>query len=225
MMRVRRRRLAGLVGACAVLAGGACGAALLAAGTARAVACGANIPAGTPCALTGTLGVTSGSLTLTSPTALVWTTTGNGLNQQLVDQTIAHQSYLVTDASASAAGWHMTVSATTFTAGALRLADPGTFVTTGSIASEAATTAPTAACSLGSTCILPADTTAYPVAITTAASSPTPVNIYDTGVNTGVGSMTIGIGANPVGWWINVPAAALIGTYTSTVTLQIISGP
>jgi len=217
--------LARLAGVCALLAGGIGGPALLAAGAAQAVACGTAVPAGTACTLSAKIGVTAGVLALTSPTALAWTTTDNGLDQKLVDPTTAHQSYLVNDASASAVGWHVTVSATTFTSGALTLANTGTFVTTGSITSEAATTAPTAACSSGSTCTLPADTTTYPVAITTAASAPVPVNIYATSAATGIGSITIGIGANPVGWWVNEPAKTIVGTYVSTVTLQIISGP
>jgi len=29
----------------------------------------------------------------------------------------------------------------------------------------------------------------------------------------------------PVGWWVQVPAAAYAGVYTSTATLEVISGP
>jgi hypothetical protein len=171
------------------------------------------------------MGLAAGALSLTSPPALSWATSVNGNDQQLVDTTFTQQSYLVSDASASGAGWHVTVSATTFTSGAGTLANAGTFLTNGSITAEAATTAPTAACSAGSTCLLPANTTTYPVAITTAASAPTPVTIYDTSAGTGRGSVTIGIGANPVGWWTNVPATAGAGSYISVITLQIISGP
>jgi hypothetical protein len=217
------RGLGRLAGVCALLAIG--GPVLLAAGTAQAVACGSAVPAGTACTLGASIGVTSGVLALTAPTSLAWATTDNGLDQKLVDPTTAHQSYLVNDASASAVGWHVTVSATTFTSSARTLANAGTFVTTGSVTAEAATTAPTAACSPNSTCTLPADTTTYPVAITTAASAPTPVSIYAASAATGIGSITIGIGPNPVGWWVNEPARTLVGTYTSTVTLQVISGP
>jgi hypothetical protein len=63
------------------------------------------------------------------------------------------------------------------------------------------------------------------VAFTTAATSPTAVTIFDDAALTGLGSITVGVGANPVGWWLNVPASAIAGTYTSTVTLEIISGP
>jgi hypothetical protein len=30
---------------------------------------------------------------------------------------------------------------------------------------------------------------------------------------------------NPVGWWLNVPANTLAGTYTSTITLAIADAP
>jgi hypothetical protein len=35
----------------------------------------------------------------------------------------------------------------------------------------------------------------------------------------------IGGATHPVGWWVKVPANTLAGTYTSTVTLQVNSGP
>jgi hypothetical protein len=224
-MCITERRLAPAIGACVLLAGGIIAAALLAAGTARAAACGPATPTATPCTLTGTLGVAAGTLNLTSPVALAWATSANGNDQQLVDTSGSHQSYIVTNTSATGAGWHVTISATTFTSGANTLPNAGTFVTNGSITAEAATTAPIAACSAAVTCALPANTTTYPVAITTAASAPTPVTIYDTSAGTGRGSVTIGIGANPVGWWTNVPATAGAGSYISVITMQIISGP
>jgi hypothetical protein len=225
LTRMTGRPFGRLLGAAVLLTGGLGAAALLAADPADAIACGTAIAAGTACTLTGTLGVTTGTLTLTSPTALAWSTTENGTDQQLVDPTTAHQNYLVDDATGSGAGWHVTVSATTFTTGTYTLANTGSFVSTGSAASETATTAPTAACSTGATCTLPTDTTTYPVAITTAASAPTAVTIYDTSAATGLGSITIGIGALPVGWWVNVPASTKAGTYTSTISLTVISAP
>ena len=65
------------------------------------------------------------------------------------------------------------------------------------------------------------------MAITTAPSNPTPFIIYDTAANTGRGQVIIGGSTrpDPVGWWVNVPATALAGSYTSTITMEIISGP
>ena len=139
--------------------------------------------------------------------------------------TTAQQSYLVNDATGSGAGWHVTASATTFTTGTAALPDSGTFVTTGSTTSVTSANAPSPVCSSGATCLLPSNTSTYPIAFTTAATSPTALTICDTAILTGLGSIIVGGGANPVGWWLNVPASAVAGTYTSTVTLQIIAGP
>ena len=193
--------------------------------TAAATACGSPVPAGSNCTLTGTLTVTAGSLTLTSPASLTWAATLNGLNQSVVDTTSGDEQYTVNDATGSGAGWHVTAAATTFTTGSHTLANSGTFVNTGSVTSISATAAPTATCT--GTCTPPTDSTTYPVAITTAASSPTPATIYDTAASTGLGQVVIGGSgqANPVGWWLNVPADTSAGSYTSTITLAIVSAP
>jgi len=194
-------------------------------GTASAVACGTAITAGTTCTLTGTLGVTGGSLTLTSPTSLTWGETLNGLDQSVVDTNAGDQQYTVNDATGSGAGWHVAMSATTFTNGSHILANMGTLSANGSVTSISGTTAPTATCS--ATCTLPTDTTTYPVAITTAPTTPTPAVIYDTSAATGLGSIVIGgsTASDPAGWWLQVPASVYSGSYVSTVTLEVISGP
>jgi len=228
LLGVIRRHAGRLAAACVLLAGGIGACALPGAEAAQAAACpGTPVAGGTACTDTGTLTFSAGTLTLTSPTALTWAATDNGLNQQLVDATTAHQAYVVDDATGSGAGWNVTVSATTFTNGTVSLANTGTFSTNGSITSAALTTAPTAACTTGGTCTLPTDTSVtYPVAITTAASSPTAYKVYDALVNTGLGSITIGLpGAAPVGWWVAVPGNAVPATYLSTVTLEVITAP
>ena len=194
-------------------------------GVASAGPCGSAVAAGTTCTLTGSLGVTGGSLTLTSPSSLTWSETLNGLDQSVVDTTAGDKQYTVNDATGTGAGWHVTMSATTFTNSSHTLSDTGTLSTNGSVSSISGTSAPTATCS--ATCTLPTDTTTYPVAITTAASSPTPATIYDTSAATGLGQIVIGgsTAANPVGWWLQIPASVYSGTYTSTVTLEVISGP
>ena len=164
-------------------------------------------------------------LQLTSPTSLTWSLTGSGINQAIVDSLSGDQQLTATDNTGSGAGWHITVSATTFTAGTHTLPNTGAIVFTGSTSSPASTSAPSTAC-VGS-CTLPADTTAYPLAISTAASSPASYTVYDTQAGTGLGQVTIGrsSSANPVGWWAMVPGSAYAGSYTTTVTLQVVSGP
>ena len=228
LLRMTRRRAGPVAGACVLLTGGVGACVLLGAGTAQAAACpGTPVVAGTACTDTGTLTFTGGSLNLLSPIALAWAGTGSGLDQQLVDATTAHQSYVVDDATGSGDGWNVSVSATTFTNGTVSLANTGTFSANGSITSAVATAGPTAACTSGATCTLPTDTpVTYLVAMTTAASAPTPVKVYDALAATGLGSITIGLPcAAPVGWWVAVPANAKPATYTSTVTLEGISAP
>lgn len=193
--------------------------------SASATSCGTPIAAGSSCTLTGTLTLTAGTLTLTSPSSLAWSTSLTGLDQSLVDTS---GQFTVNDATGSGAGWHVTVSATTFTNGSHTLPNTGTLVVTGSGSSISATTAPAATCGSGATCTLPTDSTTYPVAITTAASSPTPSVIYDTAANSGLGQVVIGASSPPVGWWLNLLANVYYGTagvYTSTVTMAVVSAP
>ena len=194
-------------------------------GPASATACGTAIAAGTNCTLTGTLSLTAGALTLTSPSALAWSATLTGLNLSLVDTNAGDQQYTVDDATGSGNGWHVTMSATTFTNGSNTLPDTGTLSTNGSTSSATGTTGPSATCT--ATCILPTDTTTYPVAITTAVTTPTPYTIYDTSASTGLGQVVIGgsTATHPAGWWLQVPAYVYSGSYTSTVTLEVISAP
>jgi hypothetical protein len=222
LSRIPGRRLAALVGGCVLLAG----LAVLPGTTASAAVCGTATVAGAGCTSTGTVSVTAGTLSLTSPSALGWTASVTGLDQNLVDATTAHQTFTVTDATGSGAGWHITVSATQFTTGTKTLANTGSFSLTGSVTSLTATTAPTAACGGGSSCVLPTNGTTYPVAVTTATTAPPPVTIYATAAATGLGTIGIGApGANPVGWWVVLPGSVAAGAYTSTVTMTIISGP
>jgi hypothetical protein len=192
-------------------------------GAASAGACGTAVTAGTNCTMTGTLNVTASSLALTTSSSMTWAETLNGLDQDLVDTIAGDQQYTVNDATGSGAGWHVTMSATTFTNGSHTFPDAGTLSTNGSATSITATTAPSATCT--DSCTLPTNTETYPVAITTAATSPTPSTIYDTSASSGLGQVVIGGSPDPVGWWLVVPASAWAGAYTSTVTMEVISAP
>jgi alpha-tubulin suppressor-like RCC1 family protein len=165
-----------------------------------------------------------GFLTLTSPTSLTWAITASGIDQNVVDTVPADQKLTATDNTATGAGWHITLSATTFSNGTKTLPDTGAMDFTGST-SSLASTAPSAIC-VGP-CTLPTNTTAYPVIITTDPSTPPVFTIYDTSAGTGTGVMTLGGSgaAHPIGWWVHLPATTLAGAYTSTVALTMVSGP
>jgi hypothetical protein len=171
-----------------------------------------------------------GGLGFGAPAALSWSGTLNGQNQYLIATSPADQLLTVNDQSDTGAGWRVTVSATNFvTASGATLPVNGVLGVSGSTSGLwTSTTGPTAACLAAVFCTLPNDgSVTYPVLITSAATSPAPAVVYDAAAATGVGPVTVGgsTAANPVGWWLNVPAVATAGTYTSTVTVSLISGP
>ena len=130
------------------------------------------------------------------------------------------------DTTGSGAGvWHITVSATTFTDGTYTLPDAGTLAVTGSITSPTASAGPALNCP--SACAPPVSSQTYPVAIPTARSAPPPVTVGNAGAGTGRGAVSIGghTAPDPFGWWLTVPANARLGSYTSTVTVAVVSGP
>lgn len=181
------------------------------------------------CTSTGTLTLTGGTLSVTAPSSLAWSGTISGTNLNLYDSTTSDEGYQVNDETGTGNGWHVTLSATTFTStGATphTLSDTGTLSTNGSVSSVTASAAPSVSCVTAGACTVPTDTTTYPVAVTTA-SSPTAVTIYDTAANSGLGNIQIGgsSATNPVGWWLSVPASAYAGTYTSTLTFSIVAAP
>jgi hypothetical protein len=54
----------------------------------------------------------------------------------------------------------------------------------------------------------------------------TPIDIFNAAALSSAGTINIGSATgNLVGWWLNVPADTVQGTYTSTVSLQIITAP
>jgi len=217
-----RRRIASVVGAGVLLTGGIGASVLLGAGAAQATACtGSAQAAGTACTDVGTLTFTGGSLTFTPPTVYTWAGTDTGVDQTLLAVGAGQEAILVDDATGSNAGWNLTASATQFTTGTYLL--PTTALSFNGSASSATTGGtPTATCSALTTCTLPTDTSVtYPVAIPT-----TPVKIYDALINTGMGSIVLGLpGALPMGWWLTIPASQRAGTYTSTISLELITAP
>src|SRR5260370_41487960 len=93
---LKRPLLDGL-GVLVILAGGlTAGSVALMAGTANAVGCGTAIPAGSSCTMTGTVTLTAGTLTLTSPSSLTWAAALTGNDLSLADTVSAARQYTVT---------------------------------------------------------------------------------------------------------------------------------
>lgn len=222
-----RATRARVLAAAAVLATGA-GLAVLATGPAFATTCGTGL--NLTCDVGGSAHLSAGTLKMNGPATLKWGATLTGSDLQLVDDgssngASASDLLLTTDdATGSNAGWHITASATTFTDGTSdTLPDAGAMAFTGSTGAESDATRPSAACDTGATCTVPTDTTiTYPVPMDTAPTDP--YTVYSADASTGEGQAVIG-GSTSVGWWVNVPANTTAGTYTSVITVAIVTGP
>jgi hypothetical protein len=117
----------------------------------------------------------------------------------------------VQDTRGTGGGWNITLTSTTFSTGG---GSPETLSTTAS-----SLTGVTSACSTG-TCTNPSNGQTYPITVPAAATAPTAVKFFNTTTNNGMGRFTI---TPTIG--VTVPQNAFAGTYTSTVTVSVVSGP
>jgi hypothetical protein len=106
-------------------------------------------------------------------------------------------------------GWNATITSTQFTVGAKTL--PATASTI---------TAVSSACANGGLCTNPTNAITYPVAIPAGAGPPTAVKFYSAAVATGKGVFTLTPTVS-----VTVPQNSFTGTYTSTLTISVVSGP
>jgi hypothetical protein len=134
-------------------------------------------------------------------------------NLDLGDQTTSYSAALTAkDTSiAISPGWHLTITSTQFTTGG---GSPHTLATTAS-----SITSVSSVCAAGS-CVNPTNSVTYPVAVPAASSPPTAVTFYNAAANTGQGTFTVTPTIR-----VTVPQNSYAGTYTSTLTLAIASGP
>jgi len=161
-------------------------------------------------AATGTATISAGSLSFVSaPPNVSFAGTLNGLDQTLSST----QAIDVGDASGSGAGWNVSATSTTFTTGG---GTPHLLATTATSLSAA----PTAACDSGATCSLATNSVTYPYVLPAASTAPTATKLFNAAVNSGLGNQTV----TPT-WKLAVPASTFQGTYTSTWTFTLSSGP
>jgi hypothetical protein len=163
-----------------------------------------TIPAG---ATSATATISAGSLAfVSSPSTAGFADTLNG-----VDQTVTTtQSFDVGDATGSGTGWNITATSTTFTAGSHTL--PTSAVTVQS--------APSVACDAGATCTAATNSVAFPYTLPAAATAPTATKIYNAAANTGLGNQTATATMR-----LAIPANTFAGSYGSTWTYSLVSGP
>jgi len=152
--------------------------------------------------------------TLTGSTLSVTTTAAPTFSADL-DSGDSTQTYTVpltsTDTRGTGAGWNETITSTQFTTGG---GTPRTLATNAS-----SLTGVTSSCASG-TCTNPTNAVTYPVAVPAAASPPTAVKFFNAAANTGMGKFTT---TPTIG--VFVPGSSYAGSYTSTLTISIVSGP
>jgi hypothetical protein len=120
------------------------------------------------------------------------------------------QTFDVGDATGSGAGWNITATSTTFTAGSRTL--PTTAVTVQSV--------PTVACDAGASCTVATNSVSYPYSLPAGGTAPTATKIFSSAANTGLGNQTV-----TLVFRLSVPANAFAGSYSSTWTYTLVSGP
>jgi len=165
-----------------------------------ALAMTAAVPAAANAAsatVTGT--VTGSALSLTTSAAPSFSA-----NLDSGDSTPTYNAALaVKDTRGTGAGWNATITSTQFT--------------TGTHASSL--TGVTNTCSSG-TCTNSTNSITYPVAVPAAGTPPTAVKFFSSASNSGMGSFTT---TPTIG--VFVPQNSYAGSYSSTLTLSIVSGP
>jgi WxL domain surface cell wall-binding len=117
----------------------------------------------------------------------------------------------IQDTRGTGAGWNATITSTQFTTGG---GTPSTLATNASTL-----TGVISACATG-TCTNPTNSVTYPLAVPAGATAPTAVKFFNAAANTGMGKFT-----NTPTIAVFVPQNSVAGTYTSTLTISIVSGP
>jgi WxL domain surface cell wall-binding len=153
--------------------------------------------------------VTAGTLSESTSATPGFSVTLNGS-----DQTASYTVPItLIDSRGSGAGWNLTVTSTQFSTGG---GSPNTLPT-----SASAITGANSSCNAGSSCTNPTNSVTYPpLGLPAGSTPPTAVKFFNAATNTGMGKFTITPTVQ-----VTVPANAYAGTYSSTITLAVVSGP
>jgi WxL domain surface cell wall-binding len=158
-------------------------------------------------ATSATATLSAGSLSFVSaPPSVGFSATLNGQDQAPTTT----QALDVGDSTGAGAGWNITATSTTFTAGSRTLPDTATSVASG----------PSVACDAGVSCGTATTNVSYPYSLPAGTTAPTATKLFNATASTGMGNQTV----TPT-WKLSVPASSYAGTYASTWTLSLVSGP
>jgi hypothetical protein len=159
-----------------------------------------------------TSNISGGSLSfVNAPANVTFNTTLNGTNQVATTP----QTFDVGDSTGSGSGWNITATSTSFTTGG---AIP--HVLANDSVSIQAVGVPSASCDNNVTCTTATNNITYPYALPADTSAPTASKMFNADVDTGLGNQSL----SPT-WSLSLPANTYAGTYTSTWTFSLVSGP
>jgi len=128
------------------------------------------------------------------------------------DQTASYTAPVsLEDTRSPASGWKLTITSTQFTTGG---GTPRTLP-----ASASAVTGVAASCTV-TPCVNPTTTVTYPVTVPAGSTPPAAVTFANAQSATGTGTFDL---TPTVG--VTIPGNAFVGTYTSTLTITLASGP
>jgi hypothetical protein len=134
-----------------------------------------------------------------------------GANLDAGDQIASYTVPLSVSASLSPPpGWNLTITSTQFSSGTATLASSASQVSGVSVSCETSV----------SNCTAPANGISYPVSVPAGATAPAAVKFFDAAAGTGAGTFTLTPTVQ-----VFVPQNSYAGTYTSTLTISITSGP
>ena len=162
-------------------------------------------------ASTATSTIDGGTLSFVSaPGNVSFSSTLDGTNQVANSQ----QTFDVGDSTGSGAGWNITSTSTTFasTVGGHTLANNSVSIQ--------AIGVPSATCDALSTCTTAINNVSYPYALPADTVAPSASKMFNADVDSGLGNQHL----TPT-WSLALPANTYAGTYQSTWTFSLVSGP
>jgi hypothetical protein len=147
-----------------------------------------------------------GSLSLTPPSSITLpSATLTGSNTSVTTTSVLTPD----DETGSLRGWDITATSTTFSNGAGK-----------TLPTTAATMTGATSAAASDNCSLPTNSVSYPLTVPAGSTPPAAVKVFDAAANTGAGGANVTLSIK-----LSVPASAYSGTYNSTWTYTIASGP
>lgn len=150
-----------------------------------------------------------GGFSLTTTAAPTFSVTLNG-----TDQTPAYTMDLNVDNSglgSTLLGWNLTITSTQFSTGG---ATPKTLA-----AGASSITSVASSCAVGP-CVTPTNSVTYPIPVPAGSTPPSAVKFFNAALASGTGTFTITPTVK-----VAIPANVYAGSYTSTLTLTLATGP